>query len=275
MTTTANTTTTTTLTAVADEHTTTGSNGSVRMMLRVAAIELRLIRREPAVLIGLIGFPLATVLVLAGVFGQGPDPDFGGVAPDQHYLAGYIGVVLAALGLGTIPTHLATHRELGVLRRFRAAGLSARVLVASEIVLGAVLGTVAVGVVLFAGSLVYGLAAPEDPLGVLGWYLVGLACFIAIGVAIGSRMPSGRSANAIGNLVFVPMFLLGGGGPPRAVMGSAMQTISDILPLSHVVGGLRQAWLGTTDDPQVLWWPLLVTALAIVVAIRGLRRDVS
>ena len=46
------------------------------------------------VAVGLIGFPLATVLVLAGVFGQVPDPEFGGVAPDDHYLAGYIGVVL-------------------------------------------------------------------------------------------------------------------------------------------------------------------------------------
>ena len=70
--------------------------------------------REPMVAVGLIGFPLATVLVLAGVFGQVPDPEFGGVAPDDHYLAGYIGVVLAALGLITLPVHIATARELGV-----------------------------------------------------------------------------------------------------------------------------------------------------------------
>ena len=62
------------------------------------------------VAVGLIGFPLVTVLVLAGVFGQVPDPEFGGVAPDDHYLAGYIGVVLAALGLITLPVHIATAR---------------------------------------------------------------------------------------------------------------------------------------------------------------------
>lgn len=250
----------------------TGGLGPVRLTLRLAAAELRLLRREPVVAVGLVGFPLATVLVLAGVFGQAPDPEFGGVAPSDHYLAGYVGVVLAALGLITIPVHLATHRELGVLRRFRASGLSAGILVATEIVLGVVLGTVAAAVVLLAGTAVYGLQLPVDPVGVLGWYVAGLACFIAVGVAIGSLVPSGRSATALGNLVFVPMFLLGGGGPPRAVMTSAMQSVSDVLPLSHVVGGLRQAWLGTTDDPHTLWWPLLVAVVAVGVAVVAARR---
>jgi ABC-2 type transport system permease protein len=247
-------------------------NRPLRSILRLTGAELRLVLREPMVGVALIGFPLVTVLILAGVFGQAPDPDFGGVAPSQHYLAGYVGVVLAAMGLITIPVHMATHRELGVLRRFRSSGLSAGVLVASEILLGAVLGTVAAAAVLVAGAAVYGLQMPVDPIGVLGWYVAGVACFVSIGVALGSLLPSGRSANALGNLVFVPMLLLGGGGPPRAVMTSAMRTLSDALPLSHLVGGLRQAWLGTTADPHTLWWPLLVAAVAVAVAVVTARR---
>lgn len=248
------------------------SNRPWRTALRLTRLELRLLLREPMVTVSLIGFPVATVLVLAGVFGQAPDPEFAGVAPDDHYIAGYVGVVLAALGLITIPVHLASHRELGVRRRLRSAGLSAGAVVTSEILLGAVLGTLAAGVVVLLGAAVYGLTAPQDPLGVLAWFLVGLAMFIAVGAALGSVLASGRAANALGNLVFVPMFLLGGGGPPRAVMTGVMQSLSDILPLSHVVGGLRQSWLGATDDPHVLWWPLLVTALAIAVAVRNGRR---
>ena len=114
---------------------------------------------------------------------------------------------------------------------------------------------------------------PVDPVGVLGWYAVGLACFIAVGVALGSVLPTGRSATALGNLVFVPMFLLGGGGPPRAVMTGTMHSISDALPLSHVVGGLRQSWLGATDGPHAVWWPLLVAAVAVAVAVRAARHQ--
>lgn len=248
------------------------ASGPVRTTLRLTGLELRLLLREPMVAVSLVGFPVVTVLVLAGVFGQAPDPEFGGAAPDDHYVAGYIGVVLAALGLITIPVHVATRRELGVLRRFRASGLGSGVLLAGEIALGATLGVVAAALVLAAGTAVYGVRAPEDPLAVLGWFIVGLACFIAIGVALGSILSTGRAANAVGNLLFVPMFLLGGGGPPRAVMTGAMQGLSDALPLSHVVGGLRHAWLGATDDPHSLWWPLLVAALAVALAVRTARR---
>jgi len=240
--------------------------------LRLTALELRLLFREPMVAVGLVGFPLVTVLVLAGVFGQVPDPEFGGVAPDDHYLAGYVGVVLAAMGLITLPVHVATNRELGVLRRFRASGVSAGALVASEVALGAVLATIAAAVVLATGAAVYGLQAPVDPVGVLGWYLVGMGCFIAIGLALGSVMPTGRSANALGNLLFIPMFLLGGGGPPREVMTGVMTTLSDALPLSHVIGGLRLSWLGQTNDPHALWWPLLLAALALAAAVTVARR---
>jgi ABC-2 type transport system permease protein len=257
------------MTAVAlDAH----RHAPVHTMLRLAGVELRLLLREPMVAIGLLGFPLVTMLVIAGVFGQVPDPDFGGVAPDDHYIAGYIGVVIGALGVITLPVLIATNRELGVTRRFRASGVSAGALVGSRILVGLVLGTAAVAVVLVVGSTAYGMQSPADVGGVIGWYLVGLLCFIAMGLAIGALAPTGRSANAIGNLLFVPMFLLGGGGPPRQVMSGAMRTVSDALPLSHVVGGLRQSWLGTTDDPHVLWWPLLVSVACVGAALVTARR---
>ena len=242
-----------------------------RNALRLALVEVRLLTREPMVIVGLIGFPLVTVLILAGVFGQSPDPEFAGVVPSEHYLVGYIGVVLAALGLVTIPVHLSTHRELGVLRRFRASGIGGGVMVCAEITLGVVLGTVAAAVVLTVGVAVYGLSMPVHPLTVVVWYVTGLACFIAIGVALGTLIRSGSSASALGNLIFIPMFLLGGGGPPRAVMTSPMQKLSDALPLTHVIGGLRQGWLGTTDDPHAIWWPLLVAVVAVFGATRIAR----
>lgn len=240
----------------------------------LTSLQLRLLRREPMVTIGMVGFPAATVVVLAGVFGKLPDPDFGGIAPSDHYFAGYIGVVLAAMGVLTIPVHIATQRELGFLRRFQASGLSAPVVVASEIALGAVLGVMAVAAIIVLGVALYGLRAPARPLDVLGWGAAGLFCFVALGGALGTLVSSGRAATAVGNLLFVPMFLLGGGGPPRAVMTAPMRAVSDVLPLTHLVGGLRQSWLGTTDDPHVLWWPLLVAASAVVVAlVVAVRRD--
>jgi ABC-2 type transport system permease protein len=247
----------------------------LRTAVRLTSVELRLLLREPMVAVGLLGFPLVTMLVIAGVFGQVPDPDFGGVAPDDHYIAGYIGVVLGALGIITLPVFIATGRELGVTRRLRASGVSAGVLVATRALVGIVLGIAAVAVVLAVGSAAYGMRRPADPLGVVGWFTAGLACFVALGLALGSLAPTPRSAAALGNLLFVPIFLLGGGGPPREVMSGPMRGIADAIPLTHVVGGLRASWLGQTDDPHVLWWPLLLTAGAVVLALAAARRRVT
>jgi ABC-2 type transport system permease protein len=249
--------------------------GRLRTAARITALELRLFLREPAVLVGLVAFPAVTVLVLAGVFGATPDSDFAGVAPSEHYVVGYIGVVLAHMGLVALPVHVASRRELGVVRRYRASGVGAGSMLASHAAVGAVLGVVAGTVVLAVGGAAYGVTTPQDPLAVAAWAGAGLCCFVALGIALGTLMPGSRAANAAGNLVFVPMFLLGGGGPPRAVMTGPMQAISDALPLSHVIGGLRASWLGATDDPRALWWTVLVTAVAVALAVRVARRRVS
>ena len=55
-------------------------------------------------------------------------------------------------------------------------------------------------------------------------------------------------------------------------MTGAMQVVSDVVPLSHMVGGLRLAWLGATDDPRALWWTVLVTLVAAGLAVWRARR---
>jgi ABC-2 type transport system permease protein len=247
-------------------------HGSWRTVATLTATELRLLRRDTGVLVGLIGFPVATVLVLAGVFGSTPDPDFGGVIPSEHYVVGYVGVVLASMGLITLPALIAERKERGILRRYVASGVSPGTLVATFITIGVIISALAGVAVLVVGGLVYGLPAPDDPLATAGWFVAGMACFIAIGGALGVLVPSARAAAGIGNLLFVPVFLLGGGGPPREVMTPAMRTISDALPLTHLVGGIRLSWLGATDDPHALWVPVIVAVVAVAVAVRAARR---
>lgn len=244
-----------------------------RHLRHLTAAQMLVLVREPMATIGTIGFPALTVVVLASVFGRLPDPDFGGVAPSDHYFAGYIGVVIAAMGLITLPTHFASQRELGVTRRFRAAGLTASSVIGSEVVIGALFALAAVVVVLVLGVVLFDLTAPASPGEVVLWALAALACFTTTGLALGTLAKTARAATALGNLLFLPMLLIGGGGPPRAVMSPTMQAVSDALPLTHIIGGLRHAWLGHTDDPRALWWPCAVALVAASIAVRRARRD--
>ena len=70
------------------------------------------------------------------------------------------------------------------------------------------------------------------------------AAFAAIGVLLGAVMPSPRAAQGAGVLLFIVMLMLSGTGPPREVMTSTMNTIADVMPLSHAVTAIQDPWMG-------------------------------
>jgi ABC-2 type transport system permease protein len=211
-------------------------------LLRLAATEMKLFAREPLVLTFVFAFPVLTVLVLGGVFEEG-DPDFEGAAPSDYYVAAYIAVVIAAIGLVMLPVHLASYRERGVLRRFQVSRYPRWALPAAWIVVAMATTAVAVAVLLVVGGLVYGLPEPEDLLGVIVGTVLGAFAFISVGIALGMALPSARSAQGLGLLLFFPFFLLGGAGPPPEAMGEPMSSISEIVPLTHVVRAVQEPWL--------------------------------
>jgi ABC-2 type transport system permease protein len=213
-----------------------------RALLRLAATEMKLFVREPVVVTFVFAFPVLTVLVLGGVFDD-DDPGFEGVIPSDYYVAAYIGVVIAAIGLVMLPVHLASYRERGVLRRFDVSRYPRWALPVAWIAVAMVITVIAVAALLVTGHLVYGLPTPDDLLGVLAGSLLGAFTFISIGIALGLALPSARSAQGLGLLLFFPFFLLGGAGPPPEAMGEPMSSISQVVPLTHVVRAIQEPWL--------------------------------
>jgi ABC-2 type transport system permease protein len=214
----------------------------MRALLRLAITELKLFVREPMVLTFVFAFPVLTVVILGGVFDD-DDPNFEGALPSDYYIAAYIGVVIAAIGLVMLPVHLASYRERGVLRRFDVSRYSRWALPAAWTIVAMVITVVAVAVLLATGHLVYGLPEPDDVIGVVVGTSLGAIAFISIGIALGMALPSARSAQGLGMLLFFPFFLLGGAGPPPDAMGNPMSSIANAVPLTHVVRSIQEPWL--------------------------------
>jgi ABC-2 type transport system permease protein len=61
---------------------------------------------------------------------------------------------------------------------------------------------------------------------------------------VGLAAPTARAAQAIGLFVYFPLYLLGGGGPPRGAMTSAMRSIADALPTA--IPSISDPWLGVS-----------------------------
>jgi len=240
---------------------------------RLVATELRLFFREPQALAFVFGFPVITVLVLSGVFGtETGDDGFEMVNPSHFYVAAYFGVVLAAIGLIMLPVHVASYREQGILRRFDTAGFPRWAFPAVLFLCGIVFALLGFAALLITAQLSNGIPDMVSPLSTLIGLVVGTFAFLSLGVAIGTLMPNARAAQGTGLMLFFPMFLLAGAGPPPEVMSSTMRRISDVLPLTHVIRAIQEPWLDLGDGigHLLIVLGIFVVSTAVWVARSGL-----
>ena len=236
---------------------------------RLVQAELKLMMRDPLVLTFVVAFPIVTMLIIGGAFGTQPDQAFDYVNPAHWYVASYLTVVIAAMGLVMLPVHLASYRERGVLRRFAAAGFPRWSFPISQLIVGLATTTVSCALLLAVAAPVYGIPPIHAWWRVTAALALGSIAFVSLGVVLGSVLPSARSAQAVGLLIFFPSFLLGAGGPPPHVMGSAVRAVAGPLPLTMLTNAVREPWLGLGSATGSL---AAVAALAVAATALAARR---
>lgn len=210
----------------------------------LAAVEARLLIRDWTVVVFAFAFPPFVMIILAGVFGTQPDPGYAMQRPDDYYVTASLGVPMIALALVGLPVALASYRERGVLRRFEAFGISTAKIVAAQAVVTCGLVVAGAAVLLAVAAATYGIPRVAHPILTLLGFAAGTLTLVLLGIVIGLAAPTARAAQAIGLLAFFPLYLLGGGGPPKGVMTDTMQTISDALP--SAVPAITGPWLGVS-----------------------------
>jgi ABC-2 type transport system permease protein len=208
-------------------------------------IELKLFLREPVTVIFSFAMPVVLLLVLGEVFGNAPTESFyRGVGPMDFYVPTYVGLGLASIGVLALPVHLAAYRENGVLRRFRASSVPLRIVLAAQVLVMLMIAVAGGSVMVAVASVVYQTQMPDSIAGLAGAYLLSVGAFAALGVFLGSVLPSARAAQAIGLMLFFLMMMLGGAGPPPEVLSPPLRTVGDFLLLTYAARILQDPWLG-------------------------------
>src|SRR5215469_15382845 len=184
-------------------------------LLALTPTELRLLVRDWTVLVFAFVFPPLVMLILAGVFGTDPTVGFSWQNPQHYYVAASLGVPVIALAIVGLPVTLASYRERGVLRRLDAFGVSPTHVIVTQALVSVGLVLIGTAVVLAIAVPTYGIPHVAHPAQVLLGFAAGTLTLVLIGIAVGLAVRSTREAQAIGLLAFFPLYLLGGGGPPK------------------------------------------------------------
>ena len=241
----------------------------MRSLAKLTWVEIKLFTREPLTIVFSLVFPLVVLFVLVQVFGNDPNPDlYRGFGATDFYVPAYIGLVISSIGLFGLPVVLAGYRERGVLRRFRASSVPVWSVLGAQVIVGFVIAAVSSLLLAGVAAIAYDLNAPDSPVGVMGAFLLGTLSFAALGVLLGALLPTARTAQGAGLVLFFVMMLISGAGPPRELLGTAMQRVGDALPLTHVITLLQDPWLGLGWNVNEM---LIVTGILVASVLLTLR----
>ncbi len=94
---------------------------------------------------------------------------------------------------------------------------------------------VQVAVVVVIGTSLYGVDLPPEPLRLVVFTALGVACFGALGIAFSHAIPNFDSAPAYVNAVFLPAILISGVFYSSSALPAVMEGLAEVLPLKHAV----------------------------------------
>jgi ABC-2 type transport system permease protein len=235
--------------------------------------EVKLLAREPIVLVVSLMFPILLMVLLLASFSGDNDPVFVGFDGTDFYVTSYLGAAIAAMGFMGTPTHVAGYRDSGVLRRFQAAGVPSRALVASQVAVLAILAVVGAAAMIGLAYSGFDLAMPESVAGVAAGFAVGVVAFAAIGVLLGSLLPTARAAQGLGLVLFFGTFFLVGGGPPPGVLPDTLNDIAGWTPTGLLVDAIRTPWTDGGLDTTAMVTLAVMAAAGFALAARRLARS--
>ncbi len=242
----------------------------MKVLLKLTWIEIKLLVREPVTLLFSFAFPVLVLVLLGGIFGSQhmKHGAYEGVKMMDWYVPAFMGLVIASIGTISLPVHLSAYRERGVLRRFRASGVSEVALLGSQLLIS--MGVALVGALTIAilGMAAYGADPASAPAEVALAYVVGVFCFAGIGMLLASLAPTARAAQSVGLLLWFIMLFVSGTSAPIDLLPPWMVDLGKALPLYHLVIALVDPWIGRGAN----WTQLgIVAVVGLVTTLLSLR----
>jgi ABC-2 type transport system permease protein len=237
----------------------------MRGLWRLVVVELKLYLREPAATFFTIVFAPMLLLLFGTIYGNKPNPFFGGRGMVDVSVPSYIAIIIISVGFMGIPIATAANREAGVLRRFRMTPLKPVAYMISNIASYYVMTAVGVAALVVVGKAVYGMKFQGNVFSVWAGFTLGSLAFFSLGYLIAGVASTARIAQAVGMIAAFPMMFLSGSAIPLEVLPQSVRNISRFLPVTHVVTLMRGLWAGESWDKHLT--ELIVLGSVLIIGI--------
>jgi ABC-2 type transport system permease protein len=236
----------------------------LRGLVPLTVSQARLYLREPMATFFTILFAPLLLVLFGLIYGNEPKAMFGGRGSMDVTVPAYIGLVIVTISLIGIPIQTATHRELGILRRYRATPLRPLTYLIADVATNYAMSVIGVAILIVVGRLLFNVSFEGNILDVFAGFTLSALSFFALGYVLASVAPSARVAQTVGMVLTYPMMFLSGASLPLEALPAGLRQVADFIPLTYVVKLMRGLWVG--DSWASLAPEVVVLAVLLVVA---------
>lgn len=158
----------------------------------------------------------------------------------DYTFAGLLGFSIVGLGIFGPINVFPELKKQGILRRLHTTPLKVWQYFMSTMFSQATTGVLAIAVQFAVAIAFFHLKVNGSYLEIMLFCIYSIFMILGIGLAIGGWAKNEREAAPLGNIIVFPMLFLSGTFFPRFQMPQWLQTVSDYLPLTPVIDGIRQ-----------------------------------
>ncbi len=227
--------------------------------------EAKLYLRDPWAAFFTLAFPLMMLVLFGMVYGNEPDPFFGGLGAMDVSVPAYTAMIIASVGLLSVGIGIATYREQGILKRYQATPMHPILYMAAHLLVHFAMTLIGTAILVIAGKVIYDIRFFGDWGSVLAAFTLATLSFFSLGFIIAGLARTARAAQVIGMVVFYPMLFLSGATIPLEIIEGGIGRWVKALPLTHVVTLLRGLWFGEPWGEH--WVEVVVLAGLLVVGV--------
>ena len=157
----------------------------------------------------------------------------------DYTFAGLLGFAIIGMGIFGPVNVFPELKKMGILRRLSTTPLRVWQYFLATMIGQAIIGLLSLAIMFAVAMTVFDLKVVGNYFELVLFLVLSITMILGIGLALGGWAKNERQAAPLSNIVVFPMMFLSGTFFPRFIMPEWLQRVSDFLPLTPVIDGIR------------------------------------